>query len=250
MKKINVLMIDDNAHLIDVVREYFKNHEVINIVDEAHDGIEGVNKLKEIVSQIDVVLLDLVMPRKDGIYVLKEIHKKYNDKKVIVETSYNTPEIISEVARLGANYFILKPFDLKDLEERILTIMKAKESLTNITMDKPALQGNISTLLHDLGIPSHIKGYQYIREGIKLIYDHPEMMDAITKELYPTIAKKFKTSSSRVERAIRHAVEVSWNRGNLELIEKIFGCSVDSLRAKPTNSEFIVTIADKLHLEI
>lgn len=249
MKKIKVLMIDDNIHLIDLVKEYFKNHEIVQIIDEAHDGVEGIHKIKEMASQIDLILLDLVMPRKDGIYVLKEIHKKYSKLKVIVETSYNSPEVINEVSNLGANYFILKPFDLADLEERILTMMKVEDSLINVTLRKPDLQSSISTLLHNLGIPSHIKGYQYIREAIRLIYEQPEMVGGITKELYPEVAKTFKTSASRVERAIRHAVEVSWNRGNLELMEEIFGCSVDIDKAKPTNSEFIVTLADKLRLE-
>lgn len=249
MEKINILMIDDNIHLIDVVKEYFKNHDQIEINFEAHDGLEGIKVLEENISKIDLVLLDLVMPNKDGIYVLKELRKRHISKKVIVETSYNTPEIINEVSTLGANYFILKPFDLKDLEERIITMIYDSKKLTNITFDEPDLHASISKLLHNLGIPSHIKGYQYIREAIRLIYDHPEMMGGITKELYPEVARIFKTTSTRVERAIRHAIEVSWNRGNIDLMEEIFGFSVDIDKAKPTNSEFIVTIADKLHFE-
>ncbi len=250
MEQIKVMMIDDNIHLIDVVKEYFKNHEQIKIVAEEHDGLAGMEKLKENARDIDLILLDLVMPRKDGIYVLKELRKTQLKKKVIVETSYNTPEIINEVSRLGANYFILKPFNLKDLEERILTLMNRDESFVSSTIDEHHLQTTITKILHDLGIPSHIKGYQYIREAIKLVYEKPNMIGGITKELYPEVAATFKTTASRVERAIRHAVEVGWTRGNLGLMEEIFGCSVDIDRAKPTNSEFIVTIAEQLHIKI
>lgn len=250
MEQIKIMMIDDNVHLIDVVKEYFKNHDQIKIVDEAHDGLTGMEKLKKDNDHIDLILLDLVMPRKDGIYVLKELHRHHLKKKVIVETSYNTPEIINEVSRLGANYFILKPFNLEDLEERILTIMNRNHSLVSSTIDEHHLQTSITKVLHDLGIPSHIKGYQYIREAIKLIYEKQDMIGAITKELYPEVALAFNTTATRVERAIRHAVEVGWTRGNLGLMEEIFGCSVDIDKAKPTNSEFIVTIADKLRIQI
>ena len=151
---------------------------------------------------------------------------------------------------MGANYYILKPFDLDDLEERIITILNNETSGKNLFLQSPDLHSSISKLLHNLGIPSHIKGYQYIREAIFMIYENPDIIGGITKELYPALAHKFKTTSSRVERAIRHAVEVSWNRGSMDLMEEIFGYSVDIDKAKPTNSEFIVTLADKLRLEV
>ena len=137
---------------------------------------------------------------------------------------------------------------MKDLEQRILDCMKGKE--TNlIDEERNELDRSITKILHELGVPSHIKGYQYIREGIAIIYNNPEVIGGITKELYPQIAKKFDITVSRVERAIRHAIEVSWNRGNWDLMEDIFGHSVDIDKAKPTNSEFIVTVADKMRLE-
>ena len=249
MGKIKVLMIDDNISLIKMVKEYFKINDNIEINLEAHNGMEGIELIKSNINDFDIILLDLVMPLKDGIYVLKKIRENNINKKVIVETSYNSPEIIREVSELGATYFILKPYNLEDLEERILTLSNVKqENIINLKV--PDLQMLITKLLHNLGVPSHIKGYQYIREGVQLIYENPDITNAITKELYPELARKFGTTASRVERAIRHAIEVSWNRGNWNLMEEIFGCSVDIDKAKPTNSEFIVTIADKLRLEV
>ena len=248
MGKVKVLMIDDNISLIKMVKEYFKINDNIEITLEAHNGMEGIELIKSNINDFDIILLDLVMPLKDGIYVLKKLRENNINKKVIVETSYNSPEIIREVSELGATYFILKPYNLEDLEERILTLSNVKqENIINLKV--PDLQMLITKLLHNLGVPSHIKGYQYIREGVQLIYENPDITNAITKELYPELARKFGTTASRVERAIRHAIEVSWNRGNWNLMEEIFGCSVDIDKAKPTNSEFIVTIADKLRLE-
>ena len=156
---------------------------------------------------------------------------------------------IRQVSEFGVSYFILKPFELCDLEKRILDVAKRSFEDKNIDFKHDDLQMSITKILHELGIPSHIKGYQYIREGISIIYERPETIGGITKELYPELANKFDTTVSRVERAIRHAIEVSWNRGNWNLMEEIFGHSVDIDKAKPTNSEFIVTIADKLRLE-
>ena len=249
MEKIKVVMIDDNINLVEMVKEYFKENDCIDIVDVAYDGLEGFKKISEN-NSYDLILLDLIMPKKDGIYVLEQMKKKNITKNVIVATSYNSSEVIRQVSEFGVNYFVLKPFDLMDLEKRIKDTFRIK-TLDNKSIDfyHNNLQISITKILHELGIPSHIKGYQYIREGIGIIYEHPETIGGITKELYPELAYKFDTTVSRVERAIRHAIEVSWNRGNWDLMEEIFGHSVDIDKAKPTNSEFIVTIADKLRLE-
>jgi two-component system response regulator (stage 0 sporulation protein A) len=240
-------MIDDNIKLIEAVKEYFKNNEKIQIVDEAYDGLEGFKKISEN-TNYDIILLDLIMPKKDGLYVLEQIKQNNLDKKVIVETSYNASEVIRDVAEYGVNYFILKPFDLDDLERKILDTFKKKEE-KSIDFYNSNLQVSISKILHDLGIPSHIKGYQFLRDAVGMVFEKPEMIGGITKELYPELAYKYETTVSRVERAIRHAVEISWNRGDIDLMETIFGHSVDIDKAKPTNSEFIVTIADKLRLD-
>ena len=248
MGKIKVLMIDDNISLIGMVKEYFYNHADIEIALEAHDGEEGLNKILNNENEYNLVLLDLIMPKKDGVYVLEELKKRNIEKNIIVLTSYNAPDVIRKVSEYGVNYYILKPFDLPELERRILESVDSLDK-SSINLYHNNLQISITKMLHELGMPSHIKGYQYIREGIIMLYNKPEIVGGITKELYPDIASKFDTTVSRVERAIRHAIEVSWNRGNWDFMEEIFGHSVDIDKAKPTNSEFIVTVADKLRLE-
>ena len=248
MSKIKILMIDDNVNLIEMVREYFKDHNKIELAIESHDGEDGLNKILNSAGNYDVILLDLIMPVKDGLYVLEELKKRGIEKNIIVETSYNEPKIIRKVSEYGVNYYVLKPFNLSDLEDKILSVFDTQESKT-INLYHSNLQISITKMLHELGMPSHIKGYQYIREGITMIYNDPNIIGGITKELYPELASKFDTTVSRVERAIRHAIEVSWNRGNWDYMEELFGHSVDIDKAKPTNSEFIVTVADKLRLE-
>ena len=242
-------MIDDNQSLVEMVSEYFSNHNKIEVVLSCKDGEEGLEAIINKQLDYDVILLDLVMPKKDGLYVLEELNKRGIEKNIIVETSYNEPKVIRKVSEYGVNYYILKPFDLIDLENRIIEIFNNIPNKT-INLYHSNLQISITKMLHELGMPSHIKGYQYIREGISMIYNNPSLIGGITKELYPELASKFDTTVSRVERAIRHAIEVSWNRGNWDYMEEIFGHSVDIDKAKPTNSEFIVTVADKLRLEI
>ncbi len=250
MNKVRVLMIDDNIDLVSMIKEYFKDHASIEVVLEANDGERGLELIKTRQSDYDVIILDLIMPKKDGLSILEAMRKEQIDKKVIVLTSYNAQEMIRRVSEYGISYFILKPFELSDLERRIEDCADSKIYMNaSIDIYHNNLQISITKILHELGIPSHIKGYQYIREGISILYERPEVIGGITKELYPDIAKKFNTTVSRVERAIRHAIEVSWNRGDWDLMEEIFGHSVDIDKAKPTNSEFIVTVADKLRLE-
>ena len=248
MEKIRVLMIDDNVALTEMVKEYFKDNKKIEIVDSCDNGKDGVEAIVNKTGEYDIVLLDLIMPKKDGLAVLEELRNKNISRNIIVETSYNSPDVIRNVSEYGVNYYILKPFDLEDLENRILDVFKRQDNKT-INLFNNNLEISVTKMLHGLGMPSHIKGYQYIRDGIVMIYNNPEIIGGITKELYPDVASKYNTTVSRVERAIRHAIEVSWNRGNWDLMEEVFGHSVDIDKAKPTNSEFIVTIADKLRLE-
>lgn len=247
MKKTNILMIDDNTQLVEAVKEYFEGSSEIEIKYIASDGIEGLRLIEE-KDDYDVVVLDLVMPNKDGLWVLEQLKNKGLDKKIIVETSYNAMDVIRQVSEYGVKYYLLKPFDLEDLEKRILQLNDVKVG-KSIDLASNNIKSSITKTLHDLGIPSHIKGYQYIRDGVEIIFDRPDIIGGITKELYPELANKFETTVSRVERAIRHAIEVSWNRGDWDLMEELFGHSVDIDKAKPTNSEFMVTIADKLRLE-
>ena len=250
MKNIRVLMIDDNENLVAMIKEYFVSHLNIDVVLEAYDGVEGIQVIEAKQNEFDVVVLDLIMPNKDGVYVLDEMKRKNINKPVIISTSYNSSDMIRRVSEYNVDYFILKPYELSDLEKRIIEcVSKEKDDSKVINLLHSNLQISVTKLLHELGVPSHIKGYQYIREGIILLYNNPGMIGGITKELYPEIAIKFNTTVSRVERAIRHAIEVSWNRGDWRLMEEIFGHSVDIDKAKPTNSEFVVTISDKLRLE-
>ena len=237
MEKTRLLVIDDNEALVDMIEEYFSSHELINIAFKAYTGDEGINLIEKNLNDYDVIILE-------------EMKKRNIYKPVIISTSYNSDEMIRRVSEYGVHYFLLKPYELSDLENRILEASNVREKENkNINIYHNNLQISVTKILHELGVPSHIKGYQYIREGILLIYNNPEIIGGITKELYPEIANKYDTTVSRVERAIRHAIEVSWNRGDWELMEEIFGHSVDIDKAKPTNSEFIVTVADKLRLE-
>lgn len=246
MKK-KVLVVDDNKGMVGLFKDYFMDSKTIEITDVAYNGEEGWEKIKN--NTYDCILLDLIMPKKDGIYVLEQIKENNLNLNIIVETSYNEQETIRNVSEFGVKYFILKPFDFIDLEKRILDATKERKHLTAVNLLEKSLDTSITKVLHDLGIPSHIKGYQYIRDAIKFVYNEPKLIGGITKELYPLVGEKYSVSNSRVERSIRHAIEVSWNRGDWELMEEIFGHSVDIDKAKPTNSEFIVTIADKLRLD-
>ena len=246
--KTRLLVVDDNAVIVNMVKEYFKDNKNVEVSLEANDGVEALDLIINKEKDYDVVLLDLIMPKQDGLYVLEKLKERKMNKRIIVVTSYNEQETIRKVGEYGVRYFVLKPFDFESLEKKILDIMKDSEG-SIINLKTKELKVHITKVLHELGIPSHIKGYQYIRDSISMIYENPDLIGGITKELYPDIAKKYNTTISRVERAIRHAIEVSWNRGDWDLMEDIFGHSVDIDKAKPTNSEFIVTIADKLKID-
>ncbi len=244
MGKKNILVVEDNSNFVSVIKDYFKDNNLIDIKYVSNNGLNALNVIKE-KDDIDIILLDLVMPKKDGLFLLEELQKNNIIKDVIVMTSFNSDSIIRKVSGLGIKYLLLKPFEMKDLESRIKGLIDSP----NKDIETNNLKISLTKLLHELGMPSHIKGYEYIREGIIMLYNDPSIIGGITKELYPEIADKYNTSVSRVERAIRHAIEVSWNRGNIDLMEEVFGHSVDYDKAKPTNSEFIVTVADKLKLE-
>ncbi len=249
--KTKLLVVDDNVAMVELIKEYFRESKEIEVSLTAYDGEEALKIILNEEDKYDVIILDLIMPKKDGLYVLEQLKKSKKQKNIIVLTSYNEQDTIRKVSEYGVKYFMLKPFDFKEFENKILDITKDKNNKSQvIDLHSHNIQISITRILHQLGIPSHIKGYQYIREAISLVYNNPSLIGGITKELYPEIGHKYKTSVSRVERAIRHAIEVSWNRGDWSLMEDIFGHSVDIDKAKPTNSEFIVTIADKLRLEM
>ena len=248
--KIKVLAVDDNAGQINIVKKYFNGSEKIEIVGSASNGEEAIKILEDKSIDFDIMLLDIVMPFVDGIGVLEYMKEVNINKSVIVLTSFNEEETIRKISEYGVKYYALKPFDMKRLESIIISLSDSIKSNNELfELQDKGVQIQVTNLLHALGIPSHIKGYQYIRSAILMVYDNPSFIGGITKELYPDLSIKFNTSITRVERAIRHAIEVSWLRGDIDLMEEIFGHSVDIDRAKPTNSEFIVTVADKLRLD-
>ena len=244
--KIRVVLVDSDTEQLSSIEKYFRSHAVIEVVKTYSDGLSAMNYIKEFSNKYDVVITDLLLSNKDGLSIIKEIRDNDINKSIIVLTGYNSLDIIKQVSLYNINYFMLKPYDIKDLEYQIINIKNSKCCFVDKNKE---LQSKVTSLLHSLGVPSHIKGYEYIREGIGLMYENPSLLGAITKEMYPEIAVKFNTTSSRVERAIRHAIEVSWSRGDYDLMEEVFGHSVDYDRSKPTNSEFIATLADKLRLE-
>ncbi len=248
---INVLMIDEVSSIKEFT-EFLdsKSSTHVNIKYKYSDGLEGLEAIKKHLDEIDCIVLSLVLPSFDGVGILKYLKNENINKRVILYTHNTNLDLLKLLGDYRILFILYKGTDLNLLEDRILDVgkLKAKDALKE---NKPVkeMTKEISRLLHDLGMPSHIKGYQYIRDSIELMYNNPNVLGGITKEVYPFIADKYNTTPSRVERAIRHAIEVSWTRGDYDLMEEIFGHSVDFDRAKPTNSEFLATIADKLCLE-
>ena len=248
--KVKVFVVDDNAGTVNLVKKYFNGGNEIEVVAEASDGMKAI-KILDSNLDFDIMLLDLIMPIKDGIDVLKYMKEHNCKSKVIMMTSFNDEEIIRKVSEYGVKYYVLKPFELESIKNKVLDIYNSERNKNQISeIQSKDIQIQVTNLLHALGIPSHIKGYQYIRSAVLMVYGNPGFIGGITKELYPDLSVKFNTSTQRVERAIRHAIEVSWLRGDIDLMDEIFGHSVDIDRAKPTNSEFIVTLADKLRLDM
>ena len=266
-EKTTILIADDNQEFAQTLAKYIHEQDDMEVIGIAKDGEEAIDMITNIMP--DVALLDVIMPHLDGIGVLEKLNIIKCDKKpmCIMLSAVGQDKITQRAVGLGAEYYVVKPFDIELLIKRIkeLKNFRPSQNVNNFItkevktqyVEIPAdgaknqenLEALVTNIIHEVGVPAHIKGYQYIREGIIMIYNNPEIIGGITKELYPDVASKFDTTVSRVERAIRHAIEVSWNRGNWDLMEEIFGHSVDIDKAKPTNSEFIVTIADKLRLE-
>ena len=267
-EKITVLVADDNSDFTMTLSSYLEKEEQIQIVGIAKDGNEAYEKAIEL--KPDILLLDIIMPHLDGLGVLEKLGETNLEKSplVIILSAVGQDKITQKAISLGAQYYIVKPFDINVLIKRMKELKnyqptqfkggfitrEIKAQYIDIAPDKKKNQENLEALvtniIHEVGVPAHIKGYQYLREAIMMVIGDIDVINQITKQLYPDIARKYKTTPSRVERAIRHAIEVSWLRGDIDLMEDIFGHSVDIDRAKPTNSEFIVTIADKLRLEM
>ena len=243
-KVIKAVIIDDSSTVINNLKSHFATSENVKITAVFTSGDEALNYIVNHQSDIDLILMDILIPGIDGLTFLSELKERNINKKIIVLSNYKDEIVINRCSNYNVSYYILKPFSIIALEKRIKDLFTTKASSTkkneNIDLE-------ISDILHNLGIPSHIRGYKYIRDGIIMIYNN-DNLSFITKEIYPQIAYKYDTTPSRVERAIRHAIEVSWIRGDLALMEELFGFSVSCDKAKPTNSEFLSTIADRIKL--
>ncbi len=252
-EKIKIMVIDDNKEFVKLLNMYINSQKDMEALEPLYDGTNAVEKISQ--SKPDVLLLDIVMPEKDGLTVLEEMADEagMNKPLTVVMSAIGQEKITQKAISLGATYYVVKPFDMVALINRVREILKEKDNIKSEYMvaygtKELPLEVRVTKMIHDVGVPAHIKGYQYIREAIILSISDDEMINNVTKLLYPTLAKKFSTTSSRVERAIRHAIEVAWNRGQIEMHEKIFGYTVNSNKGKPTNSEFIAMIADRIRL--
>lgn len=245
MKK-TILVVDDNIILTKEISEYFANDNDFEVVAISNDGLDAVAKIESI--KPDFVLLDIVMPELDGFGVLSEIRYKIDKHTTIIMMSQLSQDgFINKSLKNGADYFIAKPFSYDSLRGRLVEFCSGVEVIEK--PKKSPLDEKIANIFISVGIPAHIKGYQFLREAIKMAVDNPEIINSITKKLYPSIAEQFQTTPSKVERAIRHAIEVAWNRGKIENINQIFGIKVYSSNEKPTNGEFIALVADKMLIE-
>lgn len=252
---LNVFIADDNREFSDLLIEYLEQQPDINIVGSAYNGKDALEFIAK--EQPDILLLDVIMPHLDGLGVLQELNQMRLEKrpKVIMLTAFGQEDITRRAVELGAAYYILKPFNMDVLLERIRMLGNSGTPASPLmpqSLARPgkrnSLEADITNIIHEIGIPAHIKGYQYLREAIMMVVEDVDLLGSVTKILYPRIAEKFDTTSSRVERAIRHAIEVAWSRNNIDTIKKFFGYTINTERGKPTNSEFIALVADRLRL--
>ena len=272
--KISVLIADDNKEFCSILNDYLLNQKDIVVTGIAKDGREALDLIVE--RKPDLVILDIIMPHLDGLGVLEKLNTMELEKtpRIIILSAVGQDKITQQAITLGADYYTVKPFDMEVFTKRIREMFNSaptaiKENAAQINNNRVSyptassyiltsepkskapvdLETEITNIIHEIGVPAHIKGYMYLREAITMVVNDMELLCAVTKELYPSIAKKYNTTASRVERAIRHAIEVAWGRGQIEAINKLFGYTVHNDKGKPTNSEFIAIIADKLRLK-
>ena len=251
MDKIRVMLADDNQSILRILTDFFTRKPDIELVGAVSDGAEVVRTVRETLP--DILVLDIIMPRRDGFLTLEELQQAdaMPKPKVIVLTGLARDDFIMRAIRLGASYYMVKPFDMELLYERIVEVAGAGGSLAASAPSAgvESVDEQVTNIFLTLCIPAHIKGYQYLREAVRLVSEEHDIINRITKELYPAIARRFDTSPSKVERAMRHAIEVAWTRGRLDAVNRMYGYKVFSPEDKPTNGEFIALVADKLTLK-
>jgi len=266
VSSLKVLIADDNREFTKMLDEFISGQNDMEVVGVAHNGKEVLDLVAT--TNPDVLVLDIIMPVMDGIGVLEHLQdskSNFVSPKIIMLTAFGQESITRRAAALGVSYFILKPFDLAVLSERIRQVagstavaatavpgmlsFSGSDTVSSTEPSKHDIDAAITRIIHEIGVPAHIKGYHYLREAIGIVYSDVEILGSITKVLYPRIAERYKTTPSRVERAIRHSIEVAWGRGNMDAIRSVFGYTVSASKTKPTNSEFIAMIADKLRIE-
>lgn len=262
-RKIQVVIADDNKEFGDILSEYLNNQDDIEVTGIARDGLEAYDTITAKLP--DIAILDIIMPHLDGLGVLEKINATAVKKRplFIILSAVGQDKITQRALALGAEYYVVKPFDMDVLVSRIRqlkdnhqqAVIRPTDYLNDI---KPVrhvhtqrnLEVEVTSIMHEIGVPAHIKGYQYLRDAIMMVVKELDIINSITKQLYPNIARQYNTTPSRVERAIRHAIEVAWSRGQVDAIDSLFGYTINNGKGKPTNSEFIAMIADKLRLEM
>ena len=241
----SVLLADANEEFRGMLREVIEKTEEFAVVGSTGDGTEALQILEQ--QKPDVAVIDVVLPGTDGLGILRRLKEQEARTKVIMLSAFCTDQVVAEAMNLGATYFLPKPCEAQTLLDRMNTAFGQPATPEERAV---ALKNRVTAVIHEIGVPAHIKGYQYLREAIIIAVNDLEVINAVTKVLYPAVAKRFATTPSRVERAIRHAIEVAWDRGDLETLQKYFVYTVSNAKGKPTNSEFIAMIADRLCLDM
>jgi len=255
MNDMRIMLVDDNAELRRTMREHLQRQENMRIAAEASTGLEALEALTK--TPVDVIILDIIMPQMDGYSFLEELNRQQldNPPQVIVVSALGRDDFIMRAVENGARFYMIKPVDMNVLTSRIREVCgqapdsAAAANRVSLPGRAPSIDEKLASLFLTIGIPAHIKGYSFLREAVKMVIENPDVINRITKELYPGIGKRFNTSASKVERAIRHAIEVAWSRGRIDTLNKAFGCRVATKEDKPTNGEFIAMLSDKFRLE-
>ncbi|MBR5429123.1 MAG: sporulation transcription factor Spo0A [Firmicutes bacterium] len=247
-QKIKILIADDDRLFAAAVKDYLAGFEHYDVCGIADNGVSTLELIES--DQPDLVIMEMVMPNLDGIGVLEELQEKETPRRprIIIVTAFAQTNLTRQAMELGADYYLLKPFEMETLEKRIRQVASYTDEAGPALPRASSLEVDITRILHQMGVPAHVKGYQYLRNAILCVTEDPNLMGAVTKELYPLVAEAHNTTASRVERAIRHAIELAWDRGNVDLMNRYFGYTIDVERGKPTNSEFIAMISDRLRM--